>query len=337
MSGLLIDRAFPNLEAGAAAQRRALTMSAVVSITRIAQERNVDAIVVVGGLFDERSVGVEALPAVLSVLSAFEGRILVAPGTKDPFTPAGVYATTTWGDRVHVWGATEFGESVQIGATRVMGCATTGWSRASALPDEPDDNPILLVAEGITEDRAAAWSRLRAKRHVITTGNPELSSPGVTMLAAVNADIGDSFGSAAVINLDVDGAVSVERLTVLDGAPAAARLDVSTVRDDNGLRALFAAAARSAVPWTVIKLTGTLAPGVLLPSTAGWSSARPEIVIDESEVDFAFAAPDSADRTALAEFLRSIADEPVDDRTRHQAIALGLAALNAPVFEQGEP
>ena len=173
VSGLLIDRAFPGIEAGAAAQRRALTMSAVVTITRIASERNVDAIVVVGGLFDERSVGVQTLPAVLSVLSAFEGRILVAPGMMDPVTPAGTYETTTWGDRVHVWRSTEFRESVELGTARVVGCAATiGWSPASPLPDDTDDNPIVLVAEGIAEDRAAAWSGPRATRHVITTGSP---------------------------------------------------------------------------------------------------------------------------------------------------------------------
>lgn len=337
VSGLLIDRAFPGLEEGAAAQRRALTMSAVVTITRIASERNVDAIVVVGGLFDERSVGVQTLPAVLSVLSAFEGEILIAPGTLDPFTPAGTYETTTWGDRVHVWRSTECWEPVQLGTARVVGCAATmGWSPVSPLPDDTDDSPIVLVAEGIPEDRASAWSGLRATRHVITTGGPELSSPGVTMLATVNSDVGDPFGSAAFINIDFGGAFSVERLTVLEGAPSTVPLDVSAAHDENELRALIADAANSAAPWSVIKLTGTLAPGVLLPSTAGWSPLRPEIVIDESEVGFAFTALDSTDRTALAEFLRSIDDEPADDRTRHQAIALGLAALNASVLDRGE-
>ncbi len=330
VSGILIDRAFPGLGQSAAQRRRALTMSAVVKIIGLARQHNVDAIVIVGGLFDGQSVGIHSISAAMQILDTFDGVVLIAPGARDPFDEDGEYGGPAMGNRARVWRTSSFTEGASLDGARILGRASKRPSGGdSRLPDVDPAQASIVIGDGIDVSDAAAWASRSPNRHVITTGDPEQFGSGVTVLAPVNADVGHPFGQAVLVTVEAGGRVATRAASVLEGSPATVDVDVTDVADTIGLAKRINSQAETIEPWSVLRLSGELPQGVLLPSTIGSAPVRDDIILDESALSFAFTEPASGDRTALAEFLRSAADAAGDDKVRHQAIALGLQALGS--------
>ncbi|OFJ55538.1 hypothetical protein BEL07_01125 [Mycolicibacterium grossiae] len=178
-------------------------------------------------------------------------------------------------------------------------------------------------------ETSADWTGGSGKRHVITTGTVEAALDGVTVLTPVNPDIGASWGRAALLTYDESEVVGVDWLPLSDKPPAeTVEVDVSDLRTTDQLLAAVDRAIAVAPEWSVIRLAGELSQGVMLPTTAEHVPPRADVAIHTDDVHFGFAAPDKSDHTALAEFVRSLSDADVAPRTRHQAIALGIAALD---------
>lgn len=325
-SGINVGRAFPGLGKDAATRRRALAMSALVSVARLARENEVDAIVVVGGLFDDRSVGTATLTAALQVLESAGVRVLIAPGAADPLTAGGEYETRRWTDSISVWMSTEFEAANPVGGIDIVGRACHGvWDSAPQIPAALVASPCIIIGDGIESAKFDAEQIILA----VTTGTTERSDSQSTVLRPINGELGEPFGHAAIINIDEDRNASTTWVDLLPGTPSTVDLDVSSARTTDDLRAQIEATQNTLDAWSVIRLTGELQPGVVLSSALERSTARDDIVIKDEALAYAFDQPEPDDHSALAEFVRSLAGAAADDRTRHQAMAFGLLALQS--------
>lgn len=331
LSGINIDRAYPGLGPDAATRRRALSLSALIGVTQQVRDRAIDAIVIVGGLFDDRSVGTDSLPAALQVLESAGVPVFIAPGTADPIIAGGEYVTGRLADNVSAWTSTEFVEGARVGTIGIVGRARRGvWdSTPQLLPAALTSAPYLVVGDAIESERFGPPAVI----HVVTTGAAETADSRSTMLRPVNGDLGEPFGRAAVIRIDNSLQVAVDWVDLLPGDPSTVDVDVSSAATTAELLAQIIAATESLAAWSVLRLTGVLQPGIVLPSTREEIGGRDDILITDEALEFASLVPDTDDHSALAEFARSLTAASADDRTRHQATAFGLLALQSSLSE----
>jgi hypothetical protein len=116
----------------------------------------------------------------------------------------------------------------------------------------------------------------------------------------------------------------------LAGQPGSlADVDVTDVTDSEELADALDAVLTPGNP-LLLRLLGTLAPGVLLPGFGGPErNLPPDVVLELDTLSFATPSVDPTDRSARAEFLRAMAYANTPELQRHQTTALGLAALDA--------
>lgn len=326
LSGINVGRAFPGLGKEAATRRRALALSALVSVARIARENEVDAIVVVGGLFDDRSVGTATLTAALQVLESAGIRVLIAPGEADPFSIGGEYETRRWTGSISVWTSTEFEAASPVGWINIIGRARRGvWDSTPQISPALVANPCIVVGDGIETAALDAAQTI----HVVTTGRTERTDSQTTVLRPVIGELGEPFGRGAIISVDEARNASTRWVDLVPGNPSTADLNVSSARTTEDLQAHIGTEQSALDAWSMLRLTGELQPGVVLSAAIERSKARDDIVVHDEALTFAFDEPEPDDHSALAEFARSLAGAAADDRTRHQAMAFGLLALQS--------
>ena len=298
-------------------------MTLLLGAIREAQGRGVDALVFVGGLFDDRCVGPRTIESLVQILDAYSGQVLIAPATDDE----GFYAATTWGTRTYVWSAGDFAAAPELlGA--VHGRAGQR-GRGELLP-------AALHAAGVTVlvdpefglDESSTWVAGSHDRHVITSGSVEAAAAGVTVLGPVNPDLGEPWAPAVLLTYDSVRVTSIEQVP-LTTSPSAQTfpIDVSVFNTTSDLLSAITKTVQTAPEWSVIELVGELVQGVLLPATVQYDSPRDDVAIRTDAVSFGITAPADNDHTAVAEFVRSLGNANAVARDRHQAIALGLAAL----------
>jgi hypothetical protein len=328
LTGLNVDRAYPKLGRQAADRRRSVATTLLLSAITNARHVGADALIFVGGLFDERSVSPQSVSYLVQVLDAYPGQVLIAPGADDPYDAGGVYEVTNWGSRTFVWSTAEFAASPEPVGAVVRGRANRqGWS--ATFPAAWGEGGVtVLVGADLPPERSASWVEEDHTRHVITSGASETQLDGVTVLAPANPGLGEPWGQAAVVTYDNSKVTSVEWVSLTTQPPAQTiEIDVAGLATTLELSGALDRAIAAAPEWSVVRMVGDLSQGVQLPSTAGYASPRGDVAIDIDGVGFAFTPPERADHTALGEFVRSVIDADADERVRHQAIALGMAAL----------
>jgi hypothetical protein len=328
LTGLNVDRAYPQLGPEAADRRRGVAMTLLLRAITHAQRVGADALIFVGGLLDDRSVSPPSVAHLVQVLDAFPGQVLIAPSVKDSHEGEGVYGATNWGARTCVWSTPDFAEAPEPLGARIRGRADRQ-GRSAAFPDTVEhDGVSILVGAGLDSELAARWVGWDRTRYVITNGASETQLDGVTVLAPVNPDLGESWGRAILVTYDNLGVTGAEPIS-LTSNPSAASIDIdaSGLGGTEELTGALDAAIASAPEWSVVRLVGDLPQGVQLPSTAGYVPPRDDVAVETEGLGFAFTLPDRSDHTALGEFVRSLIDTDGDERSRHQAIALGLGAL----------
>jgi hypothetical protein len=327
LTGLNVDRAYPELGSQAADRRRSMAMTLLLSAITEAQAVGADGLVFVGGLLDDRCASPQSVASLVQVLDAYPGQVLIASGANDPYDPEGIYGATNWGARTFVWSTGEFADAPKPLGAAVRGRADqAGWP--AVFPAAPNGGPCVLVGADLSPEHCASWRQEHCTRHVITSGMSELRLDGVTVLAPVNPVLGEPWGRAALMSYDNTGVIGVEYVSLTTQPPAETiEIDVAGLPTTQALTDELDQVIEAAPEWSMVRLVGDLPQGVQLPSTSGYASPRGEVALDTDSVGFTFTAPERADHTALAEFVRSVIDADADARIRHQAIALGMAAL----------
>ena len=328
LTGLNVDRAYPELGAEAADRRRTVATTLLLGAITHAQQVGAEALIFVGGLFDDCSASPQTVSYLVQVLEAYPGQVLIAPGADDPYVAEGIYEVTDWGSRIFVWSTGDFAAAPEPLGAVVRGRANRqGWSATFPAPWGQGGVTVLVGAD-LAPEPSASWVAGERTRHVITSGASEAQLAAVTVLAPVNPDVGMPWGRAALVTYDNSGVTNVGWVSLTTQPPAETiEIDVSALAATEELTAALDRAIAAAPDWSVVRLVGDLPQGVLLPSTAGYVSPRGEVAVETDRVGFTFTPPDGADHTALCEFVRSLIDADADERARHQAIALGMAAL----------
>lgn len=131
-----LDSAFGALTAEQARQRRAESRRSPERLVEWANDHGVQLMLLAGDLFDGGELRGDTAPLLARALGAFRGRVVIAPGNHDPYTPDGPYARTLWPDNVHIF--TE--DRMQAVTFPELGCTVYG--AAFTAPELPEDHVL---------------------------------------------------------------------------------------------------------------------------------------------------------------------------------------------------
>src|SRR4051812_47701045 len=110
-AGIHLDRAWTELGTHVGAELRRGARDILAHVIDEAHERNVETLVIAGGLLDRST----ALPATVDyaakVLGTFRGNVLIAPGPSDWIAGDGPYSYHDWPANTHVWTESEYAPS----------------------------------------------------------------------------------------------------------------------------------------------------------------------------------------------------------------------------------
>ncbi len=98
-----LDSAFGALTAEQSRRRRAESRRSPERLAEWANDHDVQLLLLAGDLFDGGELRGDTAPLLSRALGAFRGRVVIAPGNHDPYTPDSPYARTPWPDNVHIF------------------------------------------------------------------------------------------------------------------------------------------------------------------------------------------------------------------------------------------
>jgi hypothetical protein len=321
VSGIHLDRPWPDLGPEFGEALRAWSREALARIVDAGRHRGADAIVVAGDLLDRSTVLPETVEYAASVLSSFPGSVLLAPGPADWIGEDSPYELASWPANMHIWTNAAFEPAPELPS--VWGSAWT--SPAAQAPriraaERADGHRIFVRAHQTAPDLDALSPGDRAV----------VSDPGGSDQLLVVPSVVDRPGGAGGSGLLVDIKEPEAPAETIDlpGRPGSVvELDVTGLEQPDE----FELALRSRQEdnrLLCVRLTGALPAQILLPGF-GDPEVRSGVVLDMDALTYAVEVPEASDRSTRAEFLRAMALTRGEARTRHQTTALGLKALAA--------
>lgn len=156
-----LDSPFRALSPEQAAQRRQEQRQLLYRLADLAQEAEVDLLLLAGDLFDSQRVRPETLETLYDVFDSLDSVVFLAPGNHDPYTPRSPYRTAQWPDNVHIF-SQETPERVPLPALDVVvyGSAFTASHRpASPLEGFRGEEEDLIKVGCFHGDPSSANSR----------------------------------------------------------------------------------------------------------------------------------------------------------------------------------
>lgn len=309
VAGVALDRAWPTLGPAHGTALRDRSRSSLIQLVEESTVRGAESIVVLGGLISRATVMPETLAYAAAILESFSGTVHVAPGPEDWWGGGGPYEIVAWPDNVHFWTSPTFEPAP--GEPRLWGSAcTSSLPSMPRVPRDVSDGPARVLARaGLSP---ADLDRMPTRDLVLTV--PDLvAAPGN--------------GGGSFLMVDLSEGVVVDVVELPGQSGAVVDLVVDDLETTAELGAALTAASTDAGP-VVVRLSGALAPRVLLPGMGGPDLAWGQ-VLDVDALTYAVQTTEPTDRSTRAEFLRAMAASRGDDRERHQTTALGLAALDA--------
>lgn len=328
MSGLHLDRPWPELGPVLGKTLRSWSRTLLSEVVERAQHHDADTILVLGDLVDRATVLPDTLDFAMQTLGSFPGTVLIAPGPRDWAGDSGPYERATLAPNTEVWTAESYAE--QPGCPSVFGSA---WTSSTPEADPPREGPPTTGRRVWVRAGKGSESVPRAgdttTELLITSGQTSHLGDGV--LVAPQLIQGPAAAESHALLVELTDEKVDARLVALSNPPGDyVDLDVtpltSTQALDRALRQANAGAGQGTTP-VYLSLVGTLAPGVLLPELGG-ATLGEAVHLDLSGLTYADPPRRSGDHSMIAEFLRAMAESPDDARTRHQVTALGLRALS---------
>src|SRR5258707_1962747 len=144
-----LERSFAWLGPGYGPGRREGLRATLGRVVDLARDRDVDALVIAGDLFNRENAGprvVEFLGATFARLG--ERPVLISHGNHDFFTPGCLYDQVTWSPNVHIF-RSPTPSAVAVGDGTVWGYAFTGPERHTSPLDNfarpPGDTNVALL------------------------------------------------------------------------------------------------------------------------------------------------------------------------------------------------
>ncbi|MET8838061.1 hypothetical protein ABZV78_29700 [Micromonospora sp. NPDC004540] len=320
VAGVHLDRAWSQLGGPFGVALRQWSRDVLARVVDEAHRRNVGALVIAGDLLDRATAVPATADYAAKVLGTFRGNVLITPGRSDWIGGAGPYGFQDWPTNTYIWSAAEYEPSPTV----PMVWASAWTSPAGSSPRVPDAaGPRVLVRAGMGEADLDRLNMRHDDLH-ITTGTA-MAGKILTVPDLVH-DPRAAGGYALIVDGD-DPNRPAERVDLPAQPGRLVEIDVARLQTTDALAASIDSALEVEGP-LLVRLTGTLAPTVLLPGFGG-PELPPGVVVDLDPLAYGRATPDSTDRSARSEFLRAMVDIRTNELERHQTTALGLAALDA--------
>jgi exonuclease SbcD len=334
----------------ARARRRALR-STLTRIVELAGERQVDALVCAGDLYEQDRFGPdtgEFLRRSFAQLSPMP--VLIAPGNHDWYGPASLYAQTAWTDNVRIFADPDWRPVELADGLTVWGCghpspavtadplagfhtrrggvniALLHGSERSGLPLQAADKVAHAPFDAAAAPAAGLDHLLAGHFHAPCDG-PWHTYPG-------NPDpltFGESGGRAAVLcTVDGRGQVLRERCDVAVSTVSRLDIDVTGAGDLDEIRQRVEATLRGVSGVVEVRVQGSLAvPIAVRPADlAGLGSWLDGLLFRIATLP---PLPDvevlQAERTVRGQFVRDVLGSSLDPATRARVLRTGLHAL----------
>lgn len=309
VAGVGIDRAWSQFDPATGARLRQSSQDLLHAVVAAAYDHGVDALVVVGDLFDRATSRPSAVTEVRTLFAALDIPVVVVPGVADWIGPGSPYSYGDWS-----------GAEVATDSAPTAVPSLSGWLVAAVTRPQGVTSALPSVPPGAVVVTPSYDGLAPASGQVLTSGARFAAEGGLVVVPPLVAPGGEAVAVLLREGLDAKPVVlgdSVVRL--LD-------LDISSCDTTADLIALLDASA-TGEDCVHLRLVGRLAQGVLLPGYADWSP-RAGVTVDVEALDFvAPTTPDPGAQTADAQFMRAMAQLDVLPRERHQATALGLLAM----------
>jgi len=130
-----LDSPFSGLSPDQAIRRRSEQRELLIRLSRLAQERQADLVLLAGDLFDGERVFQETAQALAQQLGAIPCPVLIAPGNHDFYSGRSPYATLSWPENVHIF------TQDKIEAASLPGLDCTVYGAAFTAPRQ-DGTPL---------------------------------------------------------------------------------------------------------------------------------------------------------------------------------------------------
>jgi hypothetical protein len=319
VGGVHLDHAWTGLGARFGSALRSWSRQVLALVVEEGNRRSAGVLVIAGDLFDRSYALPGTIDYASQILETFGGDVLIVPGRSDWIDGASLYSTHTWAPNIWICPGSDYRASEL--ATSVWASAwTSPGGSAPRVPDAP--GPRVLVRADLNETDLGRLN-IGSDDLVVTTG-ASVGSEVLTVRSLVH-DPRDPGGFALLID-SADSTKPAQQIDLPNQPGLLVDVDVTDETSTDALAGAIEAVLATESP-LMLRLLGTLAPGVLLPGFGG-PDLPPEVVLDAESLSFATPPVDQTDRSARAEFLRAMAYANTPALQQHQTTALGLAALD---------
>ena len=280
VSGLGLDRAWPDLGSVLGAQLREWSVALLAEVGQAVSRAGAERLLLVGDLFDRATVTPATVEYVGAVLGSVGVPVVVIPGRSDWYGEGSPYIHAAWPDNVSI-----VSSSVPVACDGGETLWASAWTGAVehrlVLPSGLGAQTTLLVRPDVS-DPALLTTQLPAATHLLTSSARVVVHSRATVLTPL-ATL-DQPVTAQLLTLQGDGAWEAEVVGLSACPVALKRLDVAEVKADRDLyEAVLAAAGDTPA---VVRLSGALPAGVLPPSLHT-EPLPPHVVVDEDELEYA--------------------------------------------------
>lgn len=323
VGGLNLDRAWPMEAPGVGPSLRETSLAMLVESVQLTLDRGVDALVVLGGLWDPTTVRARTVDQVRALFEAVPVPIVIVPSQEEAESGFKPQSLTRWPERVH-WVEPGRWSVVESGAGAI---AAHGPGRSPVLDSAPELRAIFTTS---TTELAGHIPVVRS--HFVHQSVDTVDQ--VVTEAAPSFEVGPLVtGSGAdrrAASLFILGdAASAEPVEFSSSLGQARVLDISPYDETRDLVDALDSLMSACEPLDRIEVSGRVGSRVLLPPVLQWTPARDDITVCWQDLDFVFPTAEERDQSVMAQLIRRLAGPGPDTRLRHQSLAVALTELRS--------
>lgn len=350
---LHLDAQFAWAPAAVAGRRRDALRSALVRIVDLAAERDVDAIVCAGDLFEHERVTPDTVAFMRSQFERAGRPVYISPGNHDHCSARSVYRLADWPANVHIFSTDRLtpvalGDGVTLWGAAHLVPANTGDFLEGFTTDRPGLNLALfhgserselaMLGEGrqphapfeAAELERAGLDHAMVGHYHRPADEPRHTYPG-NPAPLTFGETGER--GAVIFTIGPDGALERERVSVSDGTGLhAVDVDLSGCQGSAECVERTSAALAGLRGSARVRLTGEVSPDVILQArqVRDASPDLDEVLVDDSGLAVAYDFEQIArERSVRGQFVLDVqADASLESDERRLILTAGLRALD---------
>ncbi|GAA1135531.1 hypothetical protein [Ornithinicoccus hortensis] len=314
VSGLHLDKAWTSEQVAVGHQLRAASSQLLLELVQRALDLEVDALVVLGGLWDPATVRGSTVDDVRTVLDAVPFPVVLLPDRAEAESGFRPESLVEWPATVHL---------VESHARTTV---VIGDNHLTAVgPLAPPEQITHGVDALLTTQSGREFGDIPV---VCPASSRDAQFHGTVPVPVLIEGSGTGHPQGIVVMLSQGQAPQVEEVTFSVDLGTERTLDVSEHEDSSTLISALNDTLSACAGSDRLRVSGRVNPRVLVPPALKWTQSRPDVTVVWEDLDFVFP-PTPPDHTVQAELIRRLAGPGPDAARRHQALALGLDSLES--------